>query len=161
MHLKFSCNHKTVKAIVFSAILCSVLAFSVNKVSELARQTLLKLNAVHHLEGPGSKLKKFELLLSDDGFLRYRRFLLNGQQEYYSFNVLRFRDLDYIGNTSVGTLILQTQDEDVIVQTYNDPKGNIDSMAFEVQLPVREIEAEDLQLIRENLLQIKKELEHR
>ena len=159
MHLKGCYKHSTLTVTCCFAMLFSLLAFNVNKVGELARQTLLKLNAVHHLEGPESKLKKYELLISDDGFLRYRKFLRNGHQEYYSFNVLRFQDLDYIGSTSRGTLILRTQGEDVIVQTYNDPKGNIDSMAYQVNFPVKDIEAEDLQLIRANLLQMKKALQ--
>ena len=123
MQLKECYKHITLMAICCLAILFSLLAFSVSKMSELARQTLLKLNEVHQLEGLESKMKKYDLLISNDGFIRYRKYLQNGHQEYYSFNVLRFQDLDYIGSTSVGTLILKTQGEDVIVQTYNDPKG--------------------------------------
>lgn len=159
MHLNECYKHSTLTAICCSAILFGLLAFNIHEVSELARQTLIKLNAVHHLGVSESKMKRYELLISDDGFFRYRKHLLNGQQKYYSFNVLRFQDLDYVGNTSMGTLILRTQGEDVIVQTYNDPQGNIDSMASQVNFPVKSIEAEDLHLIRENLLQIKGELQ--
>src|SRR5688572_25499225 len=151
MQLKGLDEYKVLTAICCTTILWTLLAFNVNQVNEVARQILLKLNEVHHLEGSGSKLKKYELLISDDGFIRYLRYFINGHQEYYSFNVLRFRDLDYIGNSSTGALILQTQDQDVIVQTYNDPRGNIDSMAYQVSFPVKDIEAEDLQLLRANL----------
>lgn len=161
MQLKKCYRHKVITAIFCSAILYGLLAFNVSKVGELARQTLLKMNAVYHVQDAESKLKKYELLISNDGFIRYRRHLINGQQQYCSFNLTRFKDLDYIGSTDIGTLILRTQGEDVIVQTYNDPNGNVDSMAFQVQFPVKNLEAEDLHFIRENLLQIKRELQPR
>ena len=159
MLLKKLNEYKMLTAICGSAILYGLLAFSVNRIHELARQTMLKMNAIHHLEGSESKLKRYELLISDDGFFRYRKYLLNGHQEYYSFNMLRFNDLDYIGSTTIGTLVLRTQNDDVIVQTYHDSKGNVDSMTYQVDFPVKDIEAEDLLAIRENLFQIKRELQ--
>lgn len=126
---------------------------------QLATQIEQKLNISHNETPENGKVKRVEISLSD-GFLRYRRFFTNGKQEYFSFNIQRFDDLDYLGTSSQGVLILHTRDEDVIVQTYNDPKGNIDSMANIINLPVKQMEAEELQMIRENLFQIKKELQN-
>ena len=156
-------NYYTIKlltAIFCCAALCGTLAFKESGgLRELAEQTMIKLNSVYQADPAGAKLKKYELLINKDGFFRYRKYLQNGKQEYYAFSLLRFKDLDFLGNSASGTLILRTRNEDVIVQTYNDPKGNIDSMAYQVQFPVKDIEAEDLHRIRENLLQIKRELE--
>ena len=160
MRLKKAHQAKVLATVVCCMILCSLMAFKDRDgLQELALQTMAKLNSVYQLNGDRVKLKKYDLLINEDGFFRYRRYLQNGKQEYYSFNVRRFEDLDYLGTAALGTLILHTRDEDVIVQTYNDPKGNIDSMAYQVELPVNSIEAEDLHTIRENLQQIKKELE--
>ena len=147
-------------AVFCCAVLCGLLAFKGGEgIRHLAEQTMTKLNAVYQSDSRGDKLKRFELTINDEGFFRYRKYFQNGKQEYFSFNMQRLQDLDYLGNSEAGTLILRTRDEDVIVQTYNDRKGNIDSMAYQVQLPVKDIEAEDLHMIRENLLQIKRELE--
>ncbi|NEU09749.1 hypothetical protein GZH53_15590 [Flavihumibacter sp. R14] len=160
MHLRKFHLVKLLTAIFCCAALCGTLAFKESAgLRELAEQTMIKLNSVYQADAAGAKLKKYELLINKDGFFRYRKYLQNGKQEYYSFNVIRFKDLDFLGNSASGTLILRTRSEDVIVQTYNDPKGNIDSMAYQLQLPVKDIEAEDLHLIRENLLQIRRELE--
>jgi hypothetical protein len=90
------------------------------------------------------KLRKFELTVSDEGFFRLRKHYVNGKQEYFSFNLRRFDELRYLGTTAAGTLILQTKADDIIVQTYNDPKGNIDSMATSLRLPVANMEPEQL-----------------
>ena len=151
---------KSLTAVFCGVLLCGLLGFKDSEgIRRLAEQTMTKLSAVYQLNSSGDKLKKYDLVINPEGFFRYRKYLQNGKQEYYSFSVLRFKDLDYLGNSESGTLILHTRGEDVIVQTYNDPRGNIDSMAYQVRLPVKGIEAEDLHLIRENLMQIKRELE--
>jgi len=90
------------------------------------------------------KIKKTELNVTNTGFCRYKRHFENGKVEYFSFNLIKFKDLDYIGTVKSGRLIIRTLGDDVIVQTYNDRKGDIDSMAASVSIPLKQVEAEDL-----------------
>ena len=90
------------------------------------------------------KLKKWELNVTEDGFFRLRKVFPNGKQEYFSFNIKRFSDLSYLGTTEYGDIIIKTKSDDIIVQTYNDPRGNIDSMTSVLRLPVVNVEPEML-----------------
>jgi len=99
-------------------------------------------------------VKKYELNVTNNGFCRYKRYFNNGKIEYYSFKLSKFKDLDYYGTTTSGQLYLRTKNEDVIVQTYNDKQGDVDSMATCVIIPLKNIEAEDLNRIKENLTKI-------
>src|SRR4051812_24794622 len=76
------------------------------------------------------KIKKWELLLTDDSFIRLRKTYQNGKQEYFSFHLHNLQDMDYLGTVNTGTLQLKAKGDDIIVQTYNDRKGNVDSMAI-------------------------------
>ncbi|MFA6945416.1 MAG: hypothetical protein WC220_05890 [Pedobacter sp.] len=128
---------------------------------QLAQRAQLKLNALHNPEAELHKVKKFELLLSDEGFLRYRRTFINGKQEYYSLNLTRIRTIDYLGDTASGELSIQTQEDDVIVQTFNDRTGNVDSMATHFRLPLSRVEAEDLVVLQDDLLEMKRQLQRK
>ena len=86
---------------------------------------------------PDLKLKKWELALTSDYFLRLRKTYQHGKQEYYSFNLHRLNDVEYQGDEQAGTLELSTTSDDIIVQTYEDPKGDIDSMSTVLELPVK------------------------
>lgn len=92
----------------------------------------------------GDKLKKFELLLTNDAFIRFRKTYSNNKQEYFSFHLHRLADMSYLGNAESGTLQFKTTDDDIIVQTYNDRKGNVDSMANILNIPVKNMDAERL-----------------
>jgi hypothetical protein len=85
---------------------------------------------------PDINLKKWEITLTGDYFLRLRKTYQQGKQEYFSFNLHRLTNVDYLGNDTAGTLKFNTQTDDIIVQTYEDPEGNIDSMATTLGLPV-------------------------
>jgi hypothetical protein len=86
---------------------------------------------------PDTKLKKWELTLTNDYFLRLRKTYQHGKQEYFSFNLHRLNNVEYQGDDQTGTLQLSTTADDIIVQTYEDPKGDIDSMSTTLELPVR------------------------
>jgi len=101
---------------------------------------------------PAQKLKKWELSVNKQGFFRFRKFHLTGKQEYFSLNLARVKDFQYWGTVDAGEIIVQTKGEDVIVQTYNDPKGNVDSMSNCVKIPVINIEPELLDSLRVNLV---------
>jgi hypothetical protein len=91
-----------------------------------------------------AKLKKWELILTDDAFIRLRKTYTNGKQEYFSFQLHRFTDMDYLGSTANGTLQLKAVADDIIVQTYNDPHEDIDTMATQLNIPVKNMEPERL-----------------
>ncbi|MFD1258120.1 hypothetical protein ACFQ3S_15035 [Mucilaginibacter terrae] len=101
------------------------------------------------------KLKKWDLTLTPDAFIRFKKTYQGGRQEYYSFNLHRFKDIDYIGTNIKGTLRIKTLGYDVIVQTYNDPKGNVDSMSTSLKIPVKGLEAEQLDSLLNNLIYLK------
>ncbi|MFW0716983.1 hypothetical protein [Pedobacter sp. N23S346] len=100
------------------------------------------------------QIKRYELNITNNGFCRYKRYFNNGKTEYFAFKLAKFKDMDYLGNTTAGKLYLRTKGDDVIVQTYKDRGGDVDSMATEVVIPVKNMEAEDLNSIRENLTKI-------
>ncbi len=98
-----------------------------------------------------AKLKKFEINLTEDSFLRLRKTYQNGKQEYFSLQLQQLDELVYLGNTYKGTLRLKTKDDDVIVQTYNDRKGNIDTMATILDIPLKNMEPERLDSLQRAL----------
>jgi len=95
------------------------------------------------------KLKKVEISLTPDYFVRLRKTYAKNMQEYYSFNLHQFNDMDYLGNTTTGILSLKTMADDIIVQTYNDRNGDIDSMTTALDIPVKNMEPERLDSLRE------------
>ncbi|MGY3213292.1 hypothetical protein ACVW2L_002345 [Mucilaginibacter sp. HD30] len=97
------------------------------------------------------KLKKFEINLTEDSFLRLRKTYQNGKQEYFSLQLQQLDDLTYLGDNYKGTLRLKTKDDDVIVQTYNDRKGNIDTMATILDIPLKNMEPERLDSLQRAL----------
>lgn len=102
------------------------------------------------------KLKKWDLKITDAGFFRYRKYLINGKQEYFSFKLNKLHDMDYLGTEEHGYLIIKTNGDDVIVQTYNDASGDIDSMGSLIMLPVKNISVESLNDLQKDLLALKK-----
>ncbi|WP_245128536.1 hypothetical protein [Mucilaginibacter straminoryzae] len=98
------------------------------------------------------RLKKWEINLTDNGFIRLRKTFANGKQEYYSFHLHKFKDLDYLGTSNNGTLQIKALADDIIVQTYNDPHGDIDSMATSLSIHVKNVEPEQLDSLRQALL---------
>ncbi|MEZ2336318.1 hypothetical protein AB6735_11820 [Mucilaginibacter sp. RCC_168] len=100
---------------------------------------------------PDVKLKKWELTLTNDYFLRLRKTYQHGKQEYFSFNLHRLNQVQYQGDEQTGTLELSTNADDIIVQTYEDPKGDIDSMSTVLDLPVRNMSAARLDSLKNAL----------
>ncbi|MDF2431375.1 MAG: hypothetical protein JWP44_1006 [Mucilaginibacter sp.] len=96
-----------------------------------------------------AKLKKWELSVNSDAFVRLRKTYAKGKQEYYSFNLHQFNDMDYMGNENTGSLKLKTTADDIIVQTHNDPHGDVDSMTTELDIPVKNMQPERLDSLRE------------
>jgi len=94
------------------------------------------------------KIKKWELTLTDDSFIRLRKTFQNGKQEYFSLHLQRLDTINYVGDVNSGILQLKSKEDDIIVQTYNDKKGNIDSMANVLAIPLKNMEPERLDSLR-------------
>lgn len=99
-----------------------------------------------------AKLKKWDLKVTPGGFFRLRKYFMSGKQEYFSVPLSRLKAIDYSGNSDSGAVIFETLQDDIIVQTYNDPSGNIDSMATSLTLPVLHLEPKMLDSLRLNCI---------
>lgn len=125
---------------------------------ELMKQSQDKLNADYALDADKFKMKKTEIQLTRDGFFRCRRTFISGKQEYYSFSFSAFEELNYLGNEQNGWVILNVKPEGIIVQTFRDPKGNIDTMATQLRLPFKNLKAADLQMLNDCFQRIREKL---
>ena len=102
-----------------------------------------------------SDLKKWDLSVTPDGFFRLRKYFPSGKQEYFSFHFKRLRKIEYSGSPDSGSIVFKTMSDDVIVQTYNDPKGNIDSMSTLLEFPVLKMETPRLDSLQNALFEFK------
>jgi hypothetical protein len=98
-----------------------------------------------------AKIKKWELSVNGENFIRLRKTYAKGMQEYYSFNLRQFNDMNYLGDTRAGIVELKTIADDIIVQTRNDRQGDVDSMSTVLNIPVKNMEPERLDSLREAL----------
>lgn len=120
----------------------------------IIHQTLSK---HYDAEADAATVRRYELNLTATGFCRYRKTYKNGKTELFSFNVLRFKDLDYYGNAKHGKLYLSTQSDDVIVQTRND-RRDVDSMATYMVIPLKDIDTEVLNTLAAQFKQVHERL---
>lgn len=107
---------------------------------------------------PSAQIKRVDLQVTNTGFCRYKKYFTNGKTEFYAFNVNRFKEMDYIGTETRGNLLLHTLHDDVIVQTYNDKRGDVDSMGTCLTIPLKNVNAEDLNLVYTKFKALKKAL---
>jgi len=141
------------------ALICLIFLSSYGPTEEEAVYLQQRLSDHHDTEPTGQNIKKYELHVTSKGFCRYKRFFNNGKVEYFSFNLVKYKQLDYLGSTKKGMLYLRTNGEDVIVQTYNDSRGgDIDSMATFMAIPVKNIEAEELNDLSEKFQRMSQKL---
>lgn len=112
------------------------------------------LNKYYDKAGQQDPLKLYELKITNNGFCRYRKVYTNGKEEFFAFNLSRFKSMDYYGNTTSGELWLHTKTDDVIVQTRNDKQGAIDSMATYLVVPLKGIDAEKLNELASHFRQL-------
>lgn len=106
-------------------------------------------------QSAGSPLKKLDLSVTPDGFFRLRKYFPTGKQEYFSFRFTRLSEIEYEGSVASGNIVFKTLSDDIIVQTYNDPRGNIDSMSAFLAVPVVNMEPERVDSLRNALLMFK------
>lgn len=91
-----------------------------------------------------AKLKKWEIEVTPGHFIRLRKTYQHGKQEYFSFHLNKLDSVNFFGNVANGQLQFKTISDDIIVQTYEDPQGNIDSMARVLSIPVKGMSPERL-----------------
>ena len=135
-------------------VFCSSFSYDRDTVIAWARNYLTQ--NFDPIEAKNVKLKKWELNITNDGFFRLKKYYPSGKQEYFSFNLSRIESVNYLGTSNTGLLLLNTFSDDIIVQTYNDPKGNIDSMSKVLKLAVKNIEPEKLDSLNKVLLSLRK-----
>ena len=153
---KFTLNLK----IVFSFTVC--LAFCVFSGFDLPEENTVfiqnMLTKYYDKEGQNPEIKRYEINVTNTGFCRYRRVYTNGKEEYFAFNLSRFKAMDYYGTSTKGDLYLRTKNDDVIIQTRNDSKGEIDSMGTYVVIPLKNIDVAELNALAENFRKINQTL---
>lgn len=142
------------------SLLCLLfMAFNARSLDEYTVYIQQKLTAHYDNEVEAQQIKRYELKVTNTGFCRYKRYFESGKVEYFSFNLVKFKDLDYYGTDKNGKLYLRTKGEDVIVQTYNDKKaGDIDSMAAYMVIPLKNIEPQDLSDLSDRLVKMNAQL---
>lgn len=149
---KFTIGLRMYLSLLFCLIL---MAFSTDISNEEVVFIQNKLVGHHDNERGTEQIKRFQLNVTNTGFCRYRRYYASGKVEYFSFNLAKFKDLDYYGTDKNGVLYLRTSGENVIVQTYNDKRGgDVDSMATYMIIPLKNMEAQDLVDISDRLIKM-------
>jgi len=144
------------KLLVFPALGLVLCAFAIGgSVEDYVKFLQDSFSQHYDIQQEIAQVKRYELNVTNTGFCRYKRYYNNGKIEYFAFKLSKFKDMDYYGTTTSGKLFLRTKSDDVIVQTYNDKGGDVDSMATYVVIPMKNIEVEDLNQIRENLVKVK------
>lgn len=113
------------------------------------------LTKYYNNEAQAKLIKKHEIKVTSTGFCRYRKVFNSGKEEYFAFNLSRFKAIDYYGTQAKGDLFLRTKNDDVIVQTRNDKRGAIDSMGTYMVIPLKNIEAEELNALANHFLKLK------
>jgi len=134
---------------LFPAIFFCSGFYVINSLEEESEIIQKKLLALYDSNSTEKFIKRYELSVTKSGFCRYKVYYQNGKIEYFSFNFLKYKDMDFLGSASRGMLYLRTMEDDVIVQTYNDRMGDIDSMASYMVIPLRSVEPLDLNTLLE------------
>lgn len=94
--------------------------------------------------GTDVKLKKWEISVTPEHFIRLRKTYQHGKQEYFSLYLNKLDSVNYQGTPAAGQLRFKAIADDIIVQTYDDPKGDIDSMSTVLNIPVKGLSRERL-----------------
>ncbi|MBE7176007.1 MAG: hypothetical protein INR69_06365 [Mucilaginibacter polytrichastri] len=121
---------------------------------DLAAETQTLLLRIVAAEDPKT-IKSQKIEITPGGFLRFRKNLSSGKSEYFSLHLSRYKELNYTGSEESGWAEIIAADSSVIVQTFNDKKGNIDSMGVSMRIPFRNCSAEDLSMLHAQFSQLK------
>lgn len=140
--------------ICFVFLICT--AFETTEEStEIIQNTLTK---YYDSSVESGVLKRYELNVTNTGFCKYKKVYVNGKTEFFSFNLSRFKGIEYYGSTTKGELHVYTNSDDIIVQTHNDRKGDVDSMATHLIIPLKEIDQDVLNMLAAQFKQVNSSL---
>jgi hypothetical protein len=95
-----------------------------------------------------AKLKKWQIELTPEAFLRIRKTYQSKKEEYFSLQLHRMVDVNYLGTPESGTLQLKAAEDDIIVQVTHDRKGDLDTLATMLSIPVKNMPTERLDSLR-------------
>lgn len=145
---KFTFHLKIVFSFTVCIAFCLLSGFEIPEENTVSIQDML--TKYYDNDSQIKDIKRYEINVTNTGFCRYRKVFNNGKQEYFAFNLSRFKSMDYYGTTSRGQLYLRTKNDDVIVQTRNDRAGEVDSMGTYMVIPLKNIEVSELNALAEN-----------
>jgi hypothetical protein len=129
-------------------------SFYSNELKDAVQALQIKLNQSVYLL-PSINAAKTKLEVTPTGFVRFTETQKSGKQHYASLNLNQFLKMDYYGTTQSGILVLRSMKKNVIVQTFNDPAGEVDSMSNRLEIPLTMMEPKQLINIQNQLLRIK------
>lgn len=95
--------------------------------------------------------RKVHIEIAANGILRYYVTYKSGKEEVFSLNLAHYKDLTYLGTAQSGVMVIHAKDDQVIAQTYHDPKGDTDSLNTEMQIQVEGVSAEQINSIHQDL----------
>lgn len=104
---------------------------------------------------PETNPAKTKLEVTSSGFIRFTQTFKNGKQHYSSLNLNQFSGLGYFGTAQSGILVLYSAKKNVIIQTFHDPSGEVDSMSNRLNIPLTKVEPEQLNTIQSLLQRIR------
>lgn len=102
-----------------------------------------------------TNVSKTKLEVTPNGFIRYTESFKNGKQYYTSLKLDKFSNMNYLGTDQYGSLIFHSIKNDVIVQTYHDRAGDVDSMSNHLDIPMEATTPEQLNALDYQLRRIK------
>lgn len=153
---KFTLNLK--KCVLFSICLAFLVLSGFDLPEEQTFFIQNFLTKYYDNEAQINDIKRYEINVTNTGFCRYRKVFNNGKEEYFAFNLSKFKAMDYYGTTTKGDLYLRTKNDDVIVQTRNDRSGEIDSMGTYVVIPLKNIDVQQLNELADRFKRINESL---
>jgi hypothetical protein len=153
---KFTLNLKKCVFISICLAFCVFSGFDLPEENTVFIQNVL--TKYYDNDGQNQEIKRYEINVTNTGFCRYRKVHMNGKEEYFAFNLSRFKTMDYYGTATKGDLYLRTKNDDVIIQTRNDSQGEIDSMGTYLVIPLKNIDVAELNALAENFKKINQTL---
>jgi hypothetical protein len=140
---------------IFNPLFIIAFLFSFFNINEAKDLSVLRKDVIDFYQKyEGEKIlgnKSSSLEITTDGFFRYKRVLKSNKTEYYSVKMEKLLNVYFYGSEKGGWLTFKCVDESVIFQSYNDPKGNIDSMGNEISFPLKSIPVENLNYFENNI----------
>jgi len=86
------------------------------------------------------KLKTWDIRVTDNMFIHFKKNYSDKKIEYYSFDIKTFSKLTYVSNTlNTGVINVNSDVDNVIKQTFNDHDGDVDTLLQSLDIPVKDL----------------------